>query len=264
MRRDIRAIGWSRVGNPPVAAKSRLRSARPHAIVSAMVFRRELLPFLLAAAFLLVGPGQALAAPTWLDAEPQDDDGLQRRARRRRHRRGRQLRRRLARRAARSGRLPAARRRLGRRRGPRPGASSSRRPARHRPPNGEFVAAWVAGTGGTDVLRSATRSPGGEWTRRDVRRQLLRGASWRSRAPRTAASRSWCERTACRARTPRRRAATPWGAGSRCPPCIRATTASPFAPDGSALGIGAGGCGDTFDCLEASYRSPGAEGAWGD
>ena len=36
-----------------------------------MALRRELLPILLAAAFLLIGPGQALAAPTWLDAEPQ-------------------------------------------------------------------------------------------------------------------------------------------------------------------------------------------------
>ena len=33
MRWDIRAIGGSRVGNPPVAAKSRLRSACAHAIV---------------------------------------------------------------------------------------------------------------------------------------------------------------------------------------------------------------------------------------
>jgi hypothetical protein len=37
-----------------------------------MALRRELLPLLLAAAFLLIGPAQALAAPTWLDAEGQD------------------------------------------------------------------------------------------------------------------------------------------------------------------------------------------------
>src|SRR5215207_5806160 len=36
-----------------------------------MALRRELLPLLLAAAFLLAGPAQALAAPAWLDAEPQ-------------------------------------------------------------------------------------------------------------------------------------------------------------------------------------------------
>ena len=39
-----------------------------------MVLRRELLPILLAAALLLLGPSQALAAPTWLDAEPLSDD----------------------------------------------------------------------------------------------------------------------------------------------------------------------------------------------
>src|SRR5215208_6697058 len=72
MRRYIRAIRRSRVGNPPVAAKSRLRSARSHAIVRAMVFRRELLPILLAVAFLLVGPAQAPASPEWLGAEPLD------------------------------------------------------------------------------------------------------------------------------------------------------------------------------------------------
>ena len=35
-----------------------------------MALRRELLSILLAAAFLLLGPGQALAAPQWLAAEP--------------------------------------------------------------------------------------------------------------------------------------------------------------------------------------------------
>ena len=37
-----------------------------------MALRRELLPLLLAAAFLLIGPAQALAAPTWLDGEGLD------------------------------------------------------------------------------------------------------------------------------------------------------------------------------------------------
>jgi len=37
-----------------------------------MVFRRELLPILLAVAFLLVGPAQAPASPEWLGAEPLD------------------------------------------------------------------------------------------------------------------------------------------------------------------------------------------------
>ncbi len=37
-----------------------------------MALRRELLPLLLAAAFLLIGPAQALAAPTWLDGERLD------------------------------------------------------------------------------------------------------------------------------------------------------------------------------------------------
>ena len=36
-----------------------------------MALRRDLLPILLAAAFLLLGPAQAVAAPQWLDAEPQ-------------------------------------------------------------------------------------------------------------------------------------------------------------------------------------------------
>ena len=38
-----------------------------------MALRRELLPLLLAAAFLLVGPAQALATPTWLQSETRDD-----------------------------------------------------------------------------------------------------------------------------------------------------------------------------------------------
>ena len=70
MRCSIRAIRDSRVGNPPVGPKSRLRSAAAPAIVGVMVLRRELLSILLATAILLVGAGQALAAPQWLPAQP--------------------------------------------------------------------------------------------------------------------------------------------------------------------------------------------------
>ena len=65
MRRSVRAIGQSRVGNPPVGARLRLRSASRAAIVASMVKRRVLLPSLVAM-FVLLGSGQALAAPTWL------------------------------------------------------------------------------------------------------------------------------------------------------------------------------------------------------
>ena len=71
MRRSVRAIGQSRVGNPPVGARLRLRSAPRAAIVASMVKRRVLLPTLVAM-FVLLGSGQALAAPTWLAGESQD------------------------------------------------------------------------------------------------------------------------------------------------------------------------------------------------
>jgi hypothetical protein len=70
-RRSVRAIGQSRVGNPPVGARLRLRSAPRAAIVAPMVKRRVLLPTLVAM-FVLLGPGQALAAPSWLAGERQD------------------------------------------------------------------------------------------------------------------------------------------------------------------------------------------------
>src|SRR3954454_10461693 len=73
MRRSVRAIGQSRVGNPPVGARLRLRSASRAAIVASMVKRRVLLPTLVAT-FVLLGPGQALAA-LWLGSEPLDTGG---------------------------------------------------------------------------------------------------------------------------------------------------------------------------------------------
>src|SRR4051794_10347036 len=65
MRRSVRAIKVPRVGNPPAGARLRLRSSPRAAIVGSMVNRRVLLPMLVAA-FVLLGSGQALAAPTWL------------------------------------------------------------------------------------------------------------------------------------------------------------------------------------------------------
>ena len=73
MRRSVRAIGQSRVGNPPVGARLRLRSASRAAIVASMVKRRVLLPSLVAM-FVLLGSGQALAAQ-WLGSEPLDASG---------------------------------------------------------------------------------------------------------------------------------------------------------------------------------------------
>ena len=143
-----------------------------------MALRRELLPILLTAALLLLGPAQALAAPTWLDAEPlsdafaafvapavaTDSDGnsiavwidqsdIQ-------------------------GAVLAVYR-------PRGGAWETTTvdlepdfrvltgvaPRAVAAPNGSFVVVWDAdrtGTGDT-VLRSATRSPSGAWTTEDVR-----------------------------------------------------------------------------------------------
>ncbi len=142
-----------------------------------MVFRRELLPILLAAAFLLVVPGQALAAPTWLNAETRDDafvspanpavaadaDGNS-----------------IAVWIGPTGEdeVRAAYRPRG---GPWETTVADLEPdyqlvddvAPHAVAltDGSFVVVWEAdrnGDGDT-VLRSATRSPGGQWTTEDVR-----------------------------------------------------------------------------------------------
>src|SRR5215204_2845134 len=136
-----------------------------------MALRRELLPLLLAAAFLLIGPAQALAAPTWRDAEPQpstepsgqapdvatDADGNSVAVWRD------------------AGTVVAAYRPRG---GPwgapedlDPGIPTFSGPLVTARSNGDFVAAWVGdfGDGGL-ALRSATRSAGGgEWTTETVR-----------------------------------------------------------------------------------------------
>jgi PKD domain len=138
-----------------------------------MALRRELLPLLLAAAFLLVGPATALAAPTWLGNEgqdaavtPQEDADVA---------------------ADADGNAVAV------------WVANDEVRAAFRPrggdwqpegdlepdffvvdfvpphvvarPDGTFVAVWNGdrNNDGDDVLRSATRSTGGEWTTEDVR-----------------------------------------------------------------------------------------------
>jgi len=133
-----------------------------------MVFRRELLPFLLAAAFLVIVPGQALAAPTWLSAEGQDGtdsnaqvvdvatdaDGNSAAVW-------------LA-----AGEVRAAYRPRGGPWGPPESldtgtALTSSDPRVEVQPNGEFVAAWVADRVVIDdgyPIRWARRPAGGDWT----------------------------------------------------------------------------------------------------
>jgi PKD domain len=168
MRRSVRAIGQSRVGNPPVGARLRLRSASRAAIVASMVKRRVLLPSLVAM-FVLLGAGQALAAPTWLAGESQDgaeavtgvpadvatDSSGNSVAV-------------WAANPASGGEVRAAFRPRG---GPwgapesLDGALStlSAQPRVAVQPNGEFIAVWLANNDGT-VLRSARRPAGGGWS----------------------------------------------------------------------------------------------------
>src|SRR3954452_1399819 len=168
MRRSVRAIGQSRVGNPPVGARLRLRSASRAAIVASMVKRRVLLPTLVAT-FVLLGPGQALAAPPWLAGESHDgaeaatgvpadvatDSG------------GNSVAVWAANTAA-GGEVRAAFRPRG---GPWGAPESldgelstqSEQPRVAVQPNGEFIAIWLANNDGT-VLRWARRPAGGGWS----------------------------------------------------------------------------------------------------
>lgn len=222
-----------------------------------MVFRRELLPILLAAAFLLVGPAQALAAPTWLDAEPQqaatpasqapdvatDADGNS-----------------VAAWLERGVVVAAFRPRGGDWGAPEdldPGASISAGPLVTARSNGDFVAAWI--TDGT-TLRSATRSTVGEWTAETVRGACceevlaLEGTADGSVTLVTREDGGPSSNT-------RGPGSDVWG--SRQPLPTLGYDRFAFAPDGSTVGVRPADCGETFDCLEASYRSPGAEGGWG-
>ena len=190
MRRSVRAIGQSRVGNPPVGARLRLRSASRAAIVASMVKRRVLLPSLVAM-FVLLGAGQALAAPTWLAGESQDGaEAVDGRSSRRRDRQRRQLGRRVGRepRGRRRGsrRLPPPRRAVGR-------AGEPRRRAQH-----AFGPAARRGAARRGVRRGLARQqrrhraslgapPGG--------RRLERGRHDRQAPAAAASARCWRART---------------------------------------------------------------------
>ena len=222
-----------------------------------MALRRELLPILLAAAFLLIGPGQALAAPTWLDAEPQqatapanqapdvatDADGNS-----------------VAVWFERSAVVAAYRPRGGDWGAPEDldlGASISAGPLVTARTNGDFVAAWI--TDGT-TLRSATRSTGGEWTA-----ETVRGACCEEVLALEGTADGSVTLVVREDGVPSSNTRSPgtdaWG--SRQPLPTSGYDRFAFAPDGSTVGIRLAVAVCAFDCLQASYRSPGAEGGWG-
>jgi PKD domain-containing protein len=262
MRRSVRAIGQSRVGNPPVAARLRLRSASRAAIVASMVKRRVLLPTLVAM-FVLLGSGQALAAPTWLAGEQRDpaaglsdppdvaaggagDAAVAW--------------------AGSGGSVLVAYRPRG---GPwggavelDPGGRLVDGPLVTARANAEFVAVWIVNTGESNVLRSATRSSNGDWTTETVPNsgfgeglEALEGTAdgsvtvvMRNDGPPSSFTMG--------------QGSDQWGSPQTMP--ISGYDRFAFAPNGSTVGVRMTGCGDTFDCLEAIYRSPGAQGSWGD
>jgi hypothetical protein len=126
-------------------------------------------------------------------------------------------------------------------------------------PNGAFIVVWDADrTGnGAPVLRSATRSPSGTWSTEDVRNLNTTGANFLDAStdgsvtvvsPDIGGSSSDTKPSTN----------APWGA----PQTVSIGTIDDFAagPDGSAVAVGTGLCAES-SCIRASYRPPG--GTWG-
>jgi hypothetical protein len=127
--------------------------------------------------------------------------------------------------------------------------------------NGEFVAVWVAEVATEQVaLRSATRSIAGQWTAETVRDSCCDGLEALEGTADGSVTVVARERGGPSSST--------MGPGSdlwgpRQPLPASGYDRFSFAPDGSAAGLRLA-CGDGSDCLEASYRLPGAEGGWSD
>ncbi len=212
--------------------------------------------------FVLLGPGQALAAPTWLAGEQRDPaaglsdppdvaaGGAGDAA--------------VAWAASGGSVLVAYRPRAGPWGGAvelDPGSTLVDGPLVTARANGEFVAVWIVNTGESNVLRSATRSSNGDWTTETVPNsgfgeglEALEGTAdgsvtviMRNDGPPSSFTLG--------------PGSDQWGAPRTMP--ISGFDRFAFAPDGSTVGVRIAGC-DTFDCLEAIYRSPGAQGSWGD
>ena len=266
MSRSIRAIGDSRVGNPPVGWKSRLRSA-----ARARDSRRDALP---------AGPApgrtprghapaaprvrQALAAPSGCPARPaKASNALSTPPRVASDAGGNSV----AVWLGAGGGVNAAFRPRG---GPWSAAenletefvvTSGVAPRVVAMPNGEFVAAWLAdrNNDGDDVIRSARRARRAALGARRTSspRSAVARASRRSRRVATAAS-PWSGRPRASRPPTRGRPGGPGARASSCPPGPAASsTPRPTGPSSRSL---TGTCSGETSCIEAAYRPPG--GPW--
>jgi PKD domain-containing protein len=232
-----------------------------------MALRRELLPILLAAAFLLIGPAQALAESTWLDAEPQnatnpapftppsvatDADGNS-----------------IAAWTVQegSGDVRAIYR-------PRGGVWETTDveiepdwpvlidiPTRAVAlSDGSFVVVWIADRNNDSdpVLRSATRSASGEWTTEDVRDLTCCTAIVGLEAGGDGSVMVLSEESTGSVSNTKPSAGAPWGETQ--PVGIGAVDGFAVGPDGGAVAASRGVCSES-SCIRGSYRPPGGE--WG-
>ncbi|MGZ8672726.1 MAG: hypothetical protein ACXWZJ_12520, partial [Solirubrobacterales bacterium] len=230
-----------------------------------MAYRRELL-LVLVAAFLLLGPGQALAAPQWLPAEPlqssvpstadptvaTDADGNS-----------------IAvwiDQDTTPGRVLAVHRPRG---GPWESTTvdlepdfpvvTGEAPRAVALPDGSFVVVWVADRNGASdpVLRSATRSPAGVWTTEDVRDLITTTIEGLEAGPDGSVMVLSLDAGATVSNT-KPSAGAPWGPTQLVN--LGAVSGAAIGPDGAAVAVSTGLCGGLL-CIRASRRPPG--GAWG-
>jgi hypothetical protein len=231
-----------------------------------MALRRELLPILLAAATLLIGPGKALAAPQWLPSEPlpssfasvadpavaTDADGNS-----------------IAvwidRDAAPDEVLAVYRPRGGGWEMATTGLEQEltvavgSAPRAVALPDGSFVVVWVANRSVRDpVLRSATRSPSGAWTTEDVRDLTCCTSIVGLEAGTDGSVMVVSRDDGSSVSNTKASASAPWDA----PQTVGIGTVADFAvgPDGGAVAVSTGSCGES-PCIRASHRPP--SGVWG-
>jgi PKD domain len=234
-----------------------------------MVLRRELLPIALAAAILLIGAGQAFAAPQWLPSEPlpssfavttdpavaTDADGNSIAV------------------WIDQGQTPVEVRAVYRPRGgpwetttvnlePAFSVITGTPPRAVALPDGSFVVVWSANRKGDadPVLRSATRSPAGVWTT-----ELVRAVSGATEIDGLEAGGDGSvmvvsvDTEGGSVSNTKPSASAPWGA----PQTVGIGTVADVAvgPDGGAVAVSTGGVCSGSPCIQASHRPPG--GDWG-
>ena len=230
-----------------------------------MALRRELLPILLAAALLLIGPGQALAAPQWLGAETRDAaggppdvttdaDGNS-----------------AAVWIGEGGEVNAAIRPRG---GPWSPAENLEpagqvqtedNPLVIAEPDGEFVAVWVGDAGGSfgNYIRWAHRPPGGDWSEPANIAQATAGFAGLIALEVGAGGDVTVLWTQGDGFAPSTNTKLPggdaWGPSEPVPAGSNSLTLA-AAPDGSAAVAYLSGCGEGDDCVFVAYRPPG--GPW--